>query len=289
MRLLFQTDLLNDLHPKNVIPESVEFTVLAEDKLQIKFAGHRHSLTTKAFEVSSFRHWGNLDNVNAHYYEYCGPDMIIYNETNDYVKSIDEHFDDFIMATCQDHKYEDKRLSCWRILHSGKPKDYPVKTQVKSVWPWTLMYCYPGKITMNNVTRDCSPTSFSLNASQAWSTPEYGDYVPTSVQISTRTVASISIVKTEDVHFNDSSHWLDLESAAHKLRELMKTNLELSSQSEWVIPRTEYRMSFKWTAYIMIALLALWLINYLANLLRFLASAKKANDREAVRRRRRSA
>ena len=148
----------------SVTEESVRLTAPAAYELQVEFVARRRSPDTKVYQVSAFTYWGDLLDDKPRLYEYSGPRYLIYNERIDCVKAVMQVDSPYITGQCSEPNFYDNRLASWKILGGEEPSIDQSQTQVIEVWPYVLVYFYPGHISFANKTMDCPSYPFKLNA-----------------------------------------------------------------------------------------------------------------------------
>lgn len=292
--LLFDTNLINDIDPDNIINESILFTVFTDNTFRLEFAGYRHDLQTKGYEITSFNHFGDLLSPNPSLYEYDGPKNLIYNSSSNCIKGIDEQFGKFISANCALRNYEDKRLSKWKIIAKGDPTLIEIHNKPKISWPWLYHYCYPKTILIKNRNYTCPPYVFQLNASEPWATEDYGEYSPNSIQVNYKQDYTVASNKdgtpiVHHVHFKNDSHFLLLSEAERKIRESLKNIENLKLTTNFAIPIVNREVSYKILFDITSILFAIFIVFKIISWIGIMRQVKKETRLAEERRRRRNA
>lgn len=221
LSLLIGNNFLQDLDASNIERDSLKFVVHNDYSFTLEFVGRRHSLDTRVYGVKSFKHWGSLVSDSPTYYEYRGPSLILYNRTSNCLKGLDEVIGNYVIAKCTEPGYEDKRLWDWKVQDNGSPLGRTVETQTISGWPWVYIYCFPGSIRLEEGrVAKCPPHPFQLDAMRAWSTDDYGQYLPSAIQIVGVANLNLTITKVHNSHFRNGSHFFTLTEAKGRVRRL---------------------------------------------------------------------
>lgn len=216
---LFDTDIFHDIDNSNILQNSISLSAADPLTIKLTFDARRHSKDTKLYKVGAFIFKGDLlDKGNV--YEYKGPSSVIYNQTNNCVKGLDEEVlaNSYVMVQCNQKDYEDPRLARW--IKSNQTIE---NTQLKTAYPNNFIYCYEKNITLNGQTYECPPYVFKLNVSQNWQTPDM-NYIQEVVELQPTKPIEIDVHK---IHFKKFTHNIDTVQAINKVKQLREQNNKL--------------------------------------------------------------
>lgn len=163
------------------------------------------------------------------------------------------------MAKCTEPGYEDERLWDWKVQATGSPESYPVQTQTISGWPWIYIYCFPGEIRLENgrVVK-CPPHPFRRDGMRSWYTEDYGEYLPSAIQIMGAANLSLTITKVHSSHFRNGSHFFTLTQAEDEVRRLREQLILLKENTGFIV--SNQRVDYKWMFIVTTTLLILVIV-----------------------------
>lgn len=203
----------------------------------VSFVASVPAADRKVYQVFAFNFWDNLL-AKPSLVEYAGPKHLIFNASSQCVRGIDEPIaHETINAMCLTKTVQDPRLMSWKATTSTQPEWFQMETEVKQVWPYTFVYCFPLEIRIGEFQGPCPPFVFQVDASQQWQTFRNGTsnyvYDPRNVEFKTSWRAKV-LTNIEVFHFNSSeSREINATKAYKLVQELMKANAALEDSSIW--------------------------------------------------------
>lgn len=109
----------------------------------MKFIVRERSKDTFVYKVSAFNYWDNLTQT-PNLIEYRGYKYLVYNQTNNRIKAIDEPATPAILENCLTPNMTDPRLQDWQVLISTNDiYAYKHICQIKRTLDFNYVYCFP--------------------------------------------------------------------------------------------------------------------------------------------------
>jgi hypothetical protein len=231
-KLVFKTRTTRlDLWAVSSLIQENQFTDIDEDSahiseltspktgvLKIQFSGRTYDNTTQVYRVDAFKIWTNLTD-DPTLVEYVGERFLIYNQSINCVKAINEPAQTYATESCDQQNGIDPNLAHWsQIIKQEDPYAQPNTTQYKSGWPYNYIYCWKLNITIGEETIKCPPYVFRLNATIGWRTSDDTKMEGTSI----RRKNELRIVNhnVHIVHFKNNEHLIDENYAFEKVKNL---------------------------------------------------------------------
>lgn len=227
-------ELTNSSWPKNLEVSStalMDMRIFGKPEtptLRIEFRGRLIEKDTLVLQVEGINHLVNLTHGIVEV-EYAGPSYIIYNTTNNCVKSVDASLGRYVDESCTQRDYFDSRLSIWKRVRSiDDLESYEAKTQVVEA-EVTLVSCFREVFTINGESAPCPYYVFSLPLDRSWRT---GSYNHKRVQSSSgEQAAKRRIPQPHYKHVHDTLASVDETELILKLREINRARRETESRS----------------------------------------------------------
>lgn len=224
---LLHTDLLEDIEESDVALRNVKSP--KPSSLRIEFQARKRDDTTNVYRINPFRIWANLTGMPV-LMEYAGERYLIYNQSSNCVRAIEEPTQNFVSETCSISGGKDSRLKIWnRIMESKNPYSQPATTIVKESWPYNYVYCYRLNITVDGETTKCPPYVFKLNYTTGWNSSDTSHHPqPTLFRAMEILIDSHQIHSS---HFEGQEHIIDENMAIDKIFTLEKTLEDLKNEN----------------------------------------------------------
>ena len=217
--LLNSTDF-DEIDESSTILRKVK--VPTSNRIQIEFIGHTVDPSTHVYRVDPFRFWANLTETPV-LMEYTGEKFLIFNQTNNCVKAIDEPTHSYVSDKCEIVDGVDYRLSNWQqVMSTDDPYSQPAFTSVKNSWPYTYIYCYRLNVTIRGETARCPPYVFRVNATLGWNSTDYKKPPVEQAEIEKALDLTPMTHEIHSVHFVDDKHMIDENMAIDKVKQLTK-------------------------------------------------------------------
>lgn len=201
----------------------VSISKINDHAINFKFRVMVEAHDTHVERVRAFKHWDNLDDV-PRLLSYNGAEFIIRNETNNCVKAISGPPDRYVSDQCLEQDGEDPALSQWNTDDQTEDLGkYVNDSQVIKTMAYNYVYCFPGKIRIEQHTYRCPPDVFRLKPKLEFQTAKQ-KHTPTKIAIESSQDMAIETVHAG--HFPDDSDVVQrlalfdsLRSERKKLRE----------------------------------------------------------------------
>lgn len=139
--------------------------------IKMKFAVREKSPNTFVYKVNPFMYWENLTGM-PNLMEYRGDKFLIFNESSNCLKAIDEPSQRAVLEDCTARNYTDPRLQYWQTLISTTDiYAYNHTCQVKRTLEYNYIYCFPWNITTKTGIQRAPPYVFRLPINQGFEVP----------------------------------------------------------------------------------------------------------------------
>lgn len=168
---LIEGDWLQDVDPNTVKLINVR---APEDSgiLEIEFYSNKRAASTDIFRVDSLTSWSNLSSSPT-IISYAGPQYVALNRTSNCMKSVHVIDHESVIVYCPWKDYIEKSMNNWRPVKTvSKLKEAQQMTSFTEDYPYIKVSCFPGNITISDVTHVCLPFVFKLSADIAWNTTD---------------------------------------------------------------------------------------------------------------------
>ena len=266
------SDLLNITTLKGIDNEDTHFVSVKQgaspNNLLMNFIVLNQSPDTFVYKTNAFRYWDNLT-ATPTYIEYQGSKYLIYNETSNCMKAIEEPAYRGVIERCIEQDYQDPRLKVWRALHSTKDiysnQSY-TPVEVQRTQQFNYIYCFPWNITLDNSNHRCPPYVFRLPVNQTFNTSIY-NYDEVDVSMTITQTQPMAVENVHRGHFDDESEAADELKMIDALQQLQIKLHEMKLESENSITiRYEYvpQIFYVTSSIVLILLLVLSLRFYIS-------------------------
>lgn len=230
LRYLFKLDSLEGINNHDTTFESV--TKIATNIIRFKFAVREKSRTTFVYKVAAFQYWDNLTALPS-LMEYQGDRFLIFNETNNCIKAINEPTQTAVLDECTEANFTDPRLQNWRSIISTEDI-YSVKNtcQVKRTLLFNYIYCFPENITLKTGEHKLPPNVVRLPVSEPFKIPIM-NYKPIVRKINITNEHEYAAIDSIHIgHFPMGSDATDQTKWFQEIQRLRKLNQQLKIREE---------------------------------------------------------
>lgn len=224
----------------------------------LEFAIRNRAKYTQVYKVSSFRFWDNLTNIPT-LMEYRGYNHLIYNETSNCLKAIEEPETRAVLEECTEYNYTDPRLNIWeKLVETRDVQRFNHTCQVKRTMEYHYIYCFPFNITTKMGTFRNPPHVFRLPISEPFRLPIMNfNYVPIIRRLNITGPSELPAIDSIHLgHFPMGSEATDEVKWFEKMQALMKENELLVSEKDRSI-RVEKQSGLFWFLLTMTVILVL--------------------------------
>lgn len=225
---LLETEMFDQIIPTSIELNSSTFQAIDHPSIRASFRAWKAVPYTNIFRILGFTHWGNLlDRPTL--YEYDGAKFVMFNSSNQCVKPIEPPIAvTFVSEHCQATNVTETTLNQWKTISTGKPNEIPLKSEYKVSKLFSIIYCYPHNITVEDQdTEACPPYVFHVNSTQKWYTSDGKKYVPNATQ-SLNITNSLSMVKINNTVYKKENHFFNGNHAINKFEQQKKNLTSLS-------------------------------------------------------------
>lgn len=219
-------------HVKNGDTQWISVTRLASDIIRFKFAVRERSREAKIYKVSSFRYWDNLTETPS-LMSYEGPEYVMYNETNNCLKAVEDQPNGAILDECLLGNFTDSRVQNWKVLvRTPDIRSYNHTCQVKRTLVAHYIYCFPWQIKLKSGKHRAPPYVFRLPISEPFETP-VTNYTPKFFKINITNRNEMPAVDSVHMsHFPMGSDAADQISWFERIQQLRKLNEALLNERD---------------------------------------------------------
>lgn len=232
MSKIFAIPSLQDIRPEDTVLKSV--SLLERGSIHIEFSARIFSPDTRVYEAFGFNHWDQLTE-KPQYKEYKGAKKLMYNETSNCIKAIDESSDPIIFEECIELDGEDPALSIWTpVPEMMNISRYVDMSTIKKTLEHNYIYCFPGNITIGDKNYRCPVEVFRLPTDKAFKTST-SRHVPSRIQMNV-TQKELAIDNIHVGHFQDDSDVVNELRMFDKITEL-RAKLESIDNEAFVVSK----------------------------------------------------
>lgn len=166
-------------------------------RLNLHFELHKPDTQTKVYKLVTFNHW-NLTSQPFQKLKYDGPQFVLFNKTSHCAKGMSEPATKYIINQCKTPGFIDKSLTRWKpFLKLKDPRNDTSDPFVVTTSTYSLIYCYPKKITIEQFHETCPNSMFKLPIRQSYTIDDWPPWTPDDVKID-KEVNNMKFV--EEVH-----------------------------------------------------------------------------------------
>lgn len=228
----------------------------ADNVLRLRFIVRNRSKDTFVYKVSSFKYWDNLTGVPS-LMEYRGYNYLIYNETANCLRAIEEPEQNAVLEMCDEANYTDPRLNMWeKLVETRDVYRFNHTCQVKRTFEYNYIYCFPFNITTRMGTFRNPPHVYRLPLSEAFELP-ITKYVPVIRKLNITGPYEFPAVDSIHMgHFPMDSEAIDEVKWFDKMQSLMALNEKLVDERDRSISIEKHGGTF-WFLIVLTVLLVL--------------------------------
>lgn len=220
---------LRDLDNHDTLFESAKR--IGPNTLRFAFSVREKSKDTLVYKVQAFNYWDNLTGTPT-LMEYQGDKYVIYNETSNCIKAVDEPTQKAIVEDCTDKNFSDPRIKRWRpLLRSRDTRNQYNATVIKSTLTHYYIYCYPNNITIVTDELRCPPYPFKIKNEIKFKLHERV-YEPRRKRLMVNAFEKPAVDMVHLSHFDPESEAVDEVKLVDKISELYQQIEQLEKEKE---------------------------------------------------------
>lgn len=205
---------------------------ISPDIIRFRFAVREKSRNTFVYKVNPFIYWDNLTGLPS-LMEYQGEKFLMFNESNNCLKALEEPSQRAILEDCKEANYTDPRLQIWRsLVKTSDLYAYNNTCQAKRTMDFHYIYCFPFNITLKTGPQKAPPYVFRLPINEPF---KIMNRIYTPIKRKINITSRIDLPAIDSIHLGhfpmgsemgDQSKWFD------ELQRLRKLNEEIEIEKE---------------------------------------------------------
>lgn len=190
--------------------------------INFKFSALKKAENTRVYKANAFTIWTNLTGKPS-LSEYAGPKYLIYNESSECTKGIDEPQQRGVFDECGE-RWTDPRLKIWvqKKVEEEDHKQLALPT-IKKTETHSYVYCLYNNITSNGTSRRCPAHVFRLPLSQSFETAGIR-HTATTEKLTIRD----EILGIKSLHLNTSDPDEEMDNQLEMINSIRRLNAQIS-------------------------------------------------------------